>query len=98
MPKITEVPKTLKASRKIGVRTTLGAGILSVALLASGMGIAGAATATPSSVHARTASMERASKDSTKDVSKDRNSDVAEHSSRDSQKDAVDNPDPSYDG
>jgi len=97
MPQINEVPKTVKASRRIGVRSAFGAGILSVALLAGGVGIAGAATATPS-VHKLTASMERASKDSSKDVSKDRSSGVSERSSRDSYKDTADNSADSYDG
>lgn len=98
MPQISEVPKTVKASHRIGVRAALGAGILSVALLASGVGIAGAATASPASMHARTASMERTSKDSAKDVSKDRSSGVTERSSRDTHKDAADLADPSFDG
>lgn len=97
MPKITEVPETVKASRRIGVRTALGAGILSVALLAGGVGVAGAATATPS-LHARTATMERASKDSSKDVSTDKSSGITERSSRDSHKDATDLSDPTFDG
>jgi hypothetical protein len=96
MAQIPEVPGPERASRR-GRRAALGAGVLSMALLASGIGIAGAATAKPATVHARAAATVRASKDSSKDASKDRSSGVTERSSRDSTKDGADHPDPSSD-
>jgi hypothetical protein len=98
MRQVNEGHQTAKASCAFGIRTALGAGMLSIALLAGAVGVAGAATSRPGISHTRTISMERESKDTSKETSKDSSSGGKEGTTRDSQKDAADRTHPTFDG
>lgn len=77
-----------KAPKQMGIRMALGTGIFSVALLAGGAGLAGAAT---SPTHPRTLAHEVQSKRDSRDrgterTAKDKSTDSKDRSSGDSQR------------